>query len=92
MTKISFVQVYLHIQAEYGWALAFQQGFIVFTLFCSVSIGCGFDWTFSFLWLEGDTGLEWIQQMENKTSVVEDKIDRVVEDFRPGNRTGYFPS
>ena len=43
---------------------AFQQAFIVFTLFCSIAVACGFDWTFGFLWLQGETGLEWMQDLE----------------------------
>ena len=43
---------------------AFQQAFIVFTLFCSIAVACGFDWTFGFLWLKGETGLEWMKDLE----------------------------
>ena len=36
----------------------------MFTLFCSIAVACGFDWTFGFLWLQGETGLEWMQDLE----------------------------
>ena len=45
---------------------AFQQAFIVFTLFCSIAVACGFDWTFGFLWLRGETGLEWMQDLVSR--------------------------
>jgi len=61
--SINVAKVYLHIMKEYGWPFAFQQAFIVFTLFCSIAVACGFDWTFGFLWLQGETGLEWMQDL-----------------------------
>ena len=36
----------------------------MFTLFCSIAVACGFDWTFGFLWLKGETGLEWMKDLE----------------------------
>ena len=77
--SINVFKVYLHIMKEYGWPFgkclrknqylivsisAFQQAFIVFTLFCSIAVACGFDWTFGFLWLKGETGLEWMKDLE----------------------------
>ena len=34
-------------------------------MFCSIAVACGFDWTFGFLWLKGETGLEWMKDLEN---------------------------
>ena len=33
-------------------------------MFCSIAVACGFDWTFGFLWLKGETGLEWMKDLE----------------------------
>ena len=69
---------------------AFQQAFIVFTLFCSIAVACGFDWTFGFLWLKGETGLEWMKDLEG-INLGKNLTLATLANTTPSGAGSYFP-
>ena len=49
--KVNLWKVFLHIQKEYGFILAFQQAFFLEHCFCQLVVACASDFTFQFNWL-----------------------------------------
>ena len=58
--KVNLWKVFLHIQKEYGFVLAFQQAFFLEHCFCQLVVACASDFTFQFNWL-------FVDQQSNST-------------------------
>ena len=63
VSNINLLKVLLHLQTEYGLLFAIHQAFLLEYLFCTIAIGCAFDFTFQFDWLEANH--------KNETNILE---------------------
>ena len=69
---VNLVDVFLHIQKEYGLVMAFQHGFFLDHCFCQLVVACSSDFTFQLSWLfEDDDTMQTINgtmsMLENAT-------------------------